>query len=804
MKESADLLSPLIFQLEQIPGVSNEAAVGIVAMLTSIPNYTPKSLDVMVQLLETMAKTSDEAKTLAKSMVDAFKDPVNGGATLGAIASQIKNMDALHTVTQQWAQALVPDQAVSMFDTITKKLGDQEAMLKRQIADQQNKIAREAEEGDALGTVYHQMTSQVDAQQQIVSTLEQATALLKIARDEQASLVDEVKKEKEYRDAIGSASTPTSRIHDQEETRTHLQSNKRLDRSDDDISDDDKQLAIHTAALEAGNQGLQGLIAVLNTMKNRLDANYGNYGDTLGGVIKKRSQYSGVDDASGNFDPSKAAAANSSQVFMARQAYGKVFGDNPDDDPTGGATHYYNPSLANPAWGAGMANRKTIGDHVTGNPDGPPVPSADDQKTADEAIAQTNTEIRAQQTALEGASAEQKAQLETAQQNLTTAKDAVAEAEKLVEVRKQAVTAAKDGTPQEQFKAQQQLVAAEQSLKDQELARDQARNALEVATTQQGSKAQTDATLAGLNQKQAAYAKDSAEYLSIEKQKLDATKAYNAQEAANAVEVENEKYDTAQKGFANQRRLIEENMKNAVLPTGMGNSQIIASYAEQEAAARAHYATLAQIARQYGTDSVQEVRKNAQDAAKEQTKLLSEQVQATQAATAAMESAFKSHFEQIGSTVSSDIMGMLEGTKKFSDMMRDVVKDITSQFLSAAVKMVADWGAHEASKLALTIAGQTAQTSAVAAGQAAQTTAVAGGQAAQSAVIGAGLLKAIVADAAAAEAGVIAFLSPVLGPLATGPGGRDRRHGEWPRENRELRRRRLEPAVQHDRPSPRG
>lgn len=38
-----------------------------------------------------------------------------------------------------------------------------------------------------------------------------------------------------------------------------------------------------------------------------------------------------------------------------------------DEDPTGGATHYYNPSIANPDWSSSLTNNNTIGNHTFGN-----------------------------------------------------------------------------------------------------------------------------------------------------------------------------------------------------------------------------------------------------------------------------------------------------------------------------------------------------------------------------------------------------------------------------------------------------
>ena len=77
-------------------------------------------------------------------------------------------------------------------------------------------------------------------------------------------------------------------------------------------------------------------------------------------------------------DPAGATARKLDPSSPAYQKIGSIYdgvmsGQIPD--PTGGATHYYNPSAASPAWGPQLAkqNDVTIGNHrfVGGGPAGP-------------------------------------------------------------------------------------------------------------------------------------------------------------------------------------------------------------------------------------------------------------------------------------------------------------------------------------------------------------------------------------------------------------------------------------------------
>ena len=120
---------------------------------------------------------------------------------------------------------------------------------------------------------------------------------------------------------------------------------------------------------EAGGEGYDGILAAGAVIANRTQN--GNYGDGLRGVIMKPGHFSAWNSVTGyaggegglNMD----AIRPTEDVYRATDA---ILSGN-YQDPTGGATHYYNPSVATPAWGQQAGgNWLTIGNHIFGRADG--------------------------------------------------------------------------------------------------------------------------------------------------------------------------------------------------------------------------------------------------------------------------------------------------------------------------------------------------------------------------------------------------------------------------------------------------
>ena len=127
----------------------------------------------------------------------------------------------------------------------------------------------------------------------------------------------------------------------------------------------DKEILALTLQAEAGGEGYEGMIAAGAVIANR--AASGKYGKGISGVIMKPGQFSawngvtGYAGGEGAIDmdrvrPSKAALKAAEAILSGNYK-----------DVTGGATHYYNPSVASPAWGGEEGNGwKDIGNHRFG------------------------------------------------------------------------------------------------------------------------------------------------------------------------------------------------------------------------------------------------------------------------------------------------------------------------------------------------------------------------------------------------------------------------------------------------------
>jgi hypothetical protein len=130
----------------------------------------------------------------------------------------------------------------------------------------------------------------------------------------------------------------------------------------------DRELLARTLQAEAGNQGASGMLAAGSVIMNR--ARTPGYGDGLRGVIMRPGQFSAWNSvtgyAGGEQGQDMARMTPSGDAYTAADTL--IGGQY--NDPTGGATHYYNPSISQPNWGMANGGDWTrIGDHVFGNAD---------------------------------------------------------------------------------------------------------------------------------------------------------------------------------------------------------------------------------------------------------------------------------------------------------------------------------------------------------------------------------------------------------------------------------------------------
>tara|TARA_R110000764_G_scaffold237210_1_gene333177 strand:- start:2134 stop:2841 length:708 start_codon:yes stop_codon:yes gene_type:complete len=134
---------------------------------------------------------------------------------------------------------------------------------------------------------------------------------------------------------------------------------------------EDREILALTLQAEAGGEGLDGMIAAGSVIRNRADS--GNYGDGIRGVIMKAGQFSawnletGYAGGEGGIDMASLRASEEAYIAADKLLSGDY------TDQTGGATHYYNPEVATPAWGSNTGGEWTdIGRHRFGFGDGRP------------------------------------------------------------------------------------------------------------------------------------------------------------------------------------------------------------------------------------------------------------------------------------------------------------------------------------------------------------------------------------------------------------------------------------------------
>jgi len=140
-----------------------------------------------------------------------------------------------------------------------------------------------------------------------------------------------------------------------------------------------RDLLAKTLQAEAGNQGLGGMMAVGSVIMNRVGS-----GQNLRDIILAPGQFSAWNSVTGYaggeqgqdmeaIQPSEDAYAAADAILSGNYA-----------DITGGATHYYNPDISQPKWGASAGGDWTkIGAHLFGKADAPSKgkPTMDGQRT---------------------------------------------------------------------------------------------------------------------------------------------------------------------------------------------------------------------------------------------------------------------------------------------------------------------------------------------------------------------------------------------------------------------------------------
>jgi N-acetylmuramoyl-L-alanine amidase len=120
---------------------------------------------------------------------------------------------------------------------------------------------------------------------------------------------------------------------------------------------------------EARGEGWVGMAAVASVVMNRVryaENKAGGFwwGDSVITVCKKPYQFSAWNENDPNAAIIRDMAPGANATFdMAYEIAGAALAGTLDD-PTGGADHYYNPDVVNPAWATTFDKVAEIGRHV--------------------------------------------------------------------------------------------------------------------------------------------------------------------------------------------------------------------------------------------------------------------------------------------------------------------------------------------------------------------------------------------------------------------------------------------------------
>ena len=127
----------------------------------------------------------------------------------------------------------------------------------------------------------------------------------------------------------------------------------------------DRELLAKTLMAEAGGEGEIGMLAAGSVIANRV--RNGGYGDGVQGVIMKPGQFSAWNSVTGYAGGEGGIQMDKVSPSASAYRVADLILSGQYRDPTGGATHYYNDAVADPAWGRRAGgNWQRIGNHIFG------------------------------------------------------------------------------------------------------------------------------------------------------------------------------------------------------------------------------------------------------------------------------------------------------------------------------------------------------------------------------------------------------------------------------------------------------
>ena len=388
------------------------------------------------------------------------------------------------------------------------------------------------------------------------------------------------------------------------------------------------------------------------------------------------------------------------------------------------------------------------------------------QAEADNIPAERLTALNAERDAaqalrneLAGGNNEQKAAAENARVAAVGLGDEVAAAHRVLDAAR--ADAANAGSARAQQEAGLRVSQAEIALRENEGALLRAKVALETAGSDNGDPETARTRMAMLDQLLSKEQAGSIKAIGLEREKKDIEIALERAAAAEKEAIEDQAFTRRRQELQERLADIKSEFRDHALTAQERLAMTQQVNAELEALELGHNARLQKIRE----DDTARLRQLAQERVQIEAQASSRRQRAVIDSNRAEVQATANTYRQIGATLTSNTFAVLQGQQTVAQAARATAMSIIQSYVQAKVRLAADWlagvtthQAGEATKTAATVAGVTARTGAEEAG-AATSLATQGGA----------MIKSIMASAAETFAGIFGFLSPLMGPAAAGP-----------------------------------
>ncbi|UHC14340.1 hypothetical protein LRS73_17420 [Methylobacterium currus] len=742
-----EYLNRLIVEIARVPGVTAEAAAGIVGLFGSIEGLSNTALEAMVSSTRMLSASAEEARKDAEGLAAAMRDPAASGE------AYLKNMLG--------ASAARKDDFAAARQTLD--VNQMLAVILQARADKLREVGKEMKRtADEQTAAYNAMNA---LQQGLNENLRQQG---KEALRFTVELEKQAQKLEQQAASLKSMALSADQLRD----------------------------AVN--GLTAG--GLEGRLATSQGRQGILQQGIGSTTGDAAALIKQfegfspyakrdsdgafRTGYGSdtVTDAAGRVshvtpsttttieDAERDLQRRLSDEFVPRVAsqLGDAFGKLSDQARASLTSIAYNygslpSSVVTAAKAApGEGTERGLADAIRRLPANPERRQAEADNIPAERLTALNAERDAAQALrneLAGGSAEQKAAAENARLAAAGMGDEVAAAQRVLAAARE--TAASASSKRAQEEASLRVSQAESALRQTEEARLRAQVALKTVGSDNTDADAAKARIAMIDQLLAKEQDRSTRSLALEREKKDIELAMERAAAAEAEAIE-----TA--AFTRQRQALQERLadiKAEARDRALSYQERLALTqqvnAELEALELGHNDRLQKIRE----DDKAKLRQLAQERIQIEGQASTRRQRAVIDANHAEVQETRRTYEQIGATLTGNTFAVLQGQQTVAQAARATAMSIIRSYVQAKVRLAADWlagvtthQAGEAAKTAATVAGVTARTGAEEAG-AATSLATQGGA----------MIKSIMASAAETFAGIFGFLSPLMGPAAAGP-----------------------------------